>query len=83
MLIVHKIGLKNDLKASEGMLRNAVPDYAEVTDVVNTKKIKSRVFESIVRELELGYGIISAENCNRIIHAHIRPRISEHGDLNY
>jgi DNA helicase HerA-like ATPase len=83
VLIVHKIGLKNDLKASEGMLRNAVPDYAEVTDVVNTKKIKSRVFESIVRELELGYGIISAENCNRIIHAHIRPRISEHGDLNY
>ena len=50
---------------------------------LSTKKIKSKVFESIVRELELGYGIISAENCNRIIHAHIRPRVSEHGGLNF
>ena len=83
VLIVHKIGLKKDLQAAEAMLRNSVPGDAEISDEVNTKKIKSKVFESIVRELELGYGLISAENCNRVIHAHIRPRISEHGGLNY
>ncbi len=83
VLIVHKIGLKKDLQAAEGMLRNTTPDEVEISDAVNTKKIKSKVFESIVRELELGYGVISAENCNRIIHAHIRPRVSEHGGLNF
>ena len=83
VIIVHKIGLKKDLQAAEGMLRNSVPDHAEVSDAASTKKIKSKVFESIIRELELGYGVISAENCNRIIHAHIRPRVSEHGGLNF
>ena len=58
VLIVHKIGLKKDLQAAEGMLRNTTPVEVEISDAVNTRKIKSKVLgESDFGGNVMGLGI--------------------------
>ena len=80
ILIVHKIGTDTDIKAAEGMLRNTVPEKIEFT---KGEKFEKNIFAKVVRQLQLGYAIISADGVNRIMYVRIRPRISVHGGLNY
>ena len=62
------------------MLRNTVPEKIEFT---KGEKFEKNIFAKVVRQLQLGYAIISADGVNRIMYVRIRPRISVHGGLNY
>jgi uncharacterized protein len=79
ILLVHKITMSTDLSATQAMLSTSIPDSVEI----NSKKTTSKVFDNMVRELPLGYVIISASNANRIMLGKIRPRISVHGGVEY
>jgi len=79
ILVIHKIGITSDLQAAEGMLRNSVPDQV----FLNGKKYDNKIFDKVVREEQLGYALVSAENSNRVLYVHIRPRLTMHGGLNY
>jgi len=80
VLIIHKIGMEQDLKAAEGMLRNSVPEQVHLVKGIKHDK---KIFEKVVRDEQLGYALISSDNSNRVIYVRIRPRLTVHGGLNY
>lgn len=79
VVIVHRITMQADLEATASMLNTAVPDAVEVRG----EKIRSRAFEVMVRELPLGFAILSCTNANRVFMIKVRPRTSLHGGSEY
>jgi len=79
ILIVHSITMKRDLEVTEGMLNTEVPYSVEIS----LSPVKSRVFDRMARELQLGYALISCPNANRVFLSKIRPRLSAHGGREY
>jgi DNA helicase HerA-like ATPase len=79
ILVIHSITMKGDLEVTEGMLNTEVPDVVDIAHV----RFTSRVFEHMVRELQVGYAIISCPNANRIFLSKMRPRVTAHGGREY
>lgn len=79
ILFIHRVTMDTDLDATAAMLNTSVPDSIEI----KRQSIKSRVFEHMVRELPLGYALVSCTNTNRIFMMKVRPRTSVHGGREY
>lgn len=79
ILVVHSITMASDLEVTEGMLNTSVPKAV----AIERKKVDSHVFENMVRELKIGYAIISCVNVNRVFLVKVRPRATTHGGVEY
>lgn len=79
ILIVHSITMSSDLEVTEGMLNSPVPKAVAIA----RKKVESHVFEEMVRELKIGYAVVSSVNANRVFLVKVRPRVSAHGGVEY
>ena len=80
MLLIHSLSHHDDIVAAEGMINTAPP--AEVT--VDRQKIEGgRSFETLVRNLPLGYALASTDRANRLFPIRIRPRVTVHGGTDY
>jgi hypothetical protein len=80
MLLIHSLSHHDDIVAAEGMINTATP--TEVT--VDRQKIEgSRSFETLVRNLPLGYALASTDRANRLFPIRIRPRVTVHGGTDY
>jgi uncharacterized protein len=80
MLLIHSLSHHDDIVAAEGMINTAAP--TEVT--VDRQKIEgSRSFETLVRNLPLGYALASTDRANRLFPIRIRPRVTVHGGSDY
>jgi DNA helicase HerA-like ATPase len=75
VLLIHRITMQADLDTTASMLNTSVPDAVEVRG----ERIKSRAFDAMVRELPLGFAIVSSTNANRVFMIKVRPRTSLHG----
>ena len=79
ILVIHSITMASDLEVTEGMLNTSVPKAVAIART----KIDSHVFENMVRDLKIGYAIISAVNTNRVFLLKVRPRATTHGGVEY
>lgn len=80
MLLIHSLSHHDDIVAAEGMINTAPP--TEV--MIDRQKIEgSRSFETLVRNLPLGYALASTDRANRLFPIRIRPRITVHGGSDY
>jgi hypothetical protein len=80
ILIAHSMSMRDDLQAAEGMVNTFMPD-AVTCD--GREKVSSRVFEQLVRSLDLGYALVSNDRMNRVFPMKVRPRITVHGGREY
>jgi len=81
MLLIHALSHHDDILAAEGMINTACP--SEVTVDSHQKHEGGRTFESLVRNLPLGYALASTDRANRLFPIRIRPRITVHGGTDY
>jgi hypothetical protein len=79
ILVIHSITMSADLEATESMLNASVPKAVAIART----KVESHVFENMVRELKIGYAIISSVNANRVFLVKVRPRVTAHGGVEY
>ncbi len=81
MLLIHALSHRDDIKAAEGMINTGYPE--EVTINTHHRFHGAKTFESLVRNLPLGYALASTERANRLFPVCIRPRITVHGGTEY
>lgn len=81
MLLVHSLSLHDDITAAAGMINTAFPN--EVTVDRRIKIEGSRTFETLVRNLPLGYALAATDRANRLFPVRIRPRVTVHGGADY
>lgn len=81
VLLVHSLSRHDDIAAAEGMINAASP--SEVILDSRHKFEGSRAFESLVRNLPLGYALAATDRANRLFPIRIRPRITVHGGGDY
>lgn len=81
MLLVHALSHHDDILAAEGMINTACP--SEVTVDTRQKIEGARTFESLVRNLPLGYALASTDRANRLFPIRVRPRVTVHGGTDY
>jgi hypothetical protein len=80
MLLVHALSHHDDIAAAQGMLNTSLPDEI----VIDNRRFSGpRAFEAAVRQLPLGYALMSTDRANRIFPLQVRPRISVHGGADY
>jgi hypothetical protein len=81
MLLIHSLSHRDDIIAAEGMINT---DYPSEVSIDARQKIEgSRAFESIVRNLPIGYALVSTDRSNRLFPVCIRPRVTVHGGTDY
>ena len=81
MLLVHALSRHDDINAADGML-NASPPTEVIVDA-KTRLGGSRTFESIVRNLPVGYALAATDRSNRLFPIRIRPRVTVGGGVGY
>lgn len=81
MLLVHALSHHDDILAAEGMINTACA--SEVTVDSRHKIEGARTFESLVRNLSLGYALASTDRANRLFPIRVRPRVTVHGGTDY
>lgn len=81
LLLVHSLSHHDDITAAQGMINTAHPD--EVTVGGRYRISGPRSFETLVRNLPIGYAIVSTDRANRLFPIRIRPRCSVHGGAEY
>ena len=81
MLLVHSLSRHDDITAAEGMLNTSTP--SEVIVDAKSRFGGSRAFESVVRNLPLGYALASTDRSNRLFAVRIRPRVTVSGGVGY
>ena len=80
LLLVHSLSHHADISAAEGMINTSSPHEV----IVDTRtKITGRTFESLVRNLPIGYAIASTDRANRLFAVRVRPRVTVHGGTEY
>lgn len=80
MLLIHSLSHHADIAAAEGMINTALP----VEAVVESRRLSgSRLFDSLVRALPLGYALASTDRASRLFPLCVRPRITVHGGGDY
>ncbi len=78
--IIHSMTMSDDIQTAERMINTFVPESV-VYD--NRDRITTRVFEKMIRSLDLGFAVISNERMNRVFPIKVRPRITVHGGKKY
>jgi hypothetical protein len=81
MLLIHSLSHHDDILAAEGMINTDCP--SEVILDARQKIEGARTFESLVRNLPLGYALASTDRANRLFPVRIRPRVTVHGGTDY
>jgi len=81
MLLIHSLSYHDDIMTAEGMINTACP--SEVTVDTRQKIEGGRTFETIVRNLPLGYALASTDRANRLFPIRVRPRVTVHGGTDY
>ena len=81
MLLVHSLSRHDDISAAEGMI-NAMPPSEVILDAKNRFE-GARTFESIVRNLPVGYALATTDRSNRLFAIRIRPRVTIGGGVDY
>ena len=81
IVLIHALSHHADLAAAEGMVNTATPSEAILDG--RYKITGARVFESLVRDLPLGYALVSTDRANRLFPLRIRPRLTVHGGVAY
>jgi hypothetical protein len=81
VLLVHSLSRHDDIAAAEGMINTAAP--TEVILDTRNKFEGAKSFESLVRNLPLGYALAATDRANRLFPVRIRPRITVHGGGEY
>ncbi len=81
MLLIHALSHQDDIVAARGMINTAVPDEVILDD--KYKHAGQRAFEAMVRNLPIGYAIVSTDRANRLFPVRIRPRTTIHGGGDY
>ena len=81
MLLVHSLSRHDDISAAEGMINTASP--SEVIFDAKNRFEGTRTFESIVRNLPVGYALAATDRSNRLFAVRIRPRVTVGGGTNY
>ena len=81
VLFVHSLSHRDDIRAASGMLNTAVPE--EVMLGTKTRIDGSRVFEVALRNLPVGYALVSNDRLNRLLPVLVRPRTTVHGGQAY
>ena len=81
ILLIHSLSHRDDIKAAEGMLNADLPEEVSI----GAKRIpaSARSFESLLRNLPVGYAIASTDGANRVFPFLTRPRITVHGGAEY
>jgi hypothetical protein len=80
ILIIHSMSMTDDIQTAEHMVNTSVPESI-IYD--NHDRITSRVFEKMIRSLDLGFAIVSNDRIDRVFPIKIRPRITIHGGRKY
>ncbi len=80
ILIIHSMSMSDDIQTAERMINTFVPESV-VYD--NRDRITSRVFDKMIRSLDLGFAVISNDRMNRVFPIKVRPRITVHGGRKY
>ncbi len=80
ILIMHSMSMSDDIKTAERMINTFVPESV-VYD--NRNRITTRVFDRLIRSLDLGFAVVSNDRINRVIPIKVRPRITIHGGRKY
>lgn len=80
ILIVHAMSMGDDIQTAERMVNTFIPESV-VYD--NRDRIASKVFDKMIRSLDLGFAVISNDRMNRVFPIKIRPRITVHGGRMY
>ena len=81
MLLIHSLSRHDDINAAEGMI-NAAPPSQVILDT-KTRFEGARAFESIVRNLPIGYVLAATDRSNRLFPVRIRPRGTVSGGADY
>lgn len=81
IVLIHALSHHADLAAAEGMVNTATPSEAILDG--RHKITGARVFESLVRDLPLGYALVSTDRANRLFPLRVRPRLTVHGGVEY
>jgi len=81
MLLIHALSHHDDIVAAEGMINAACP--SEVAIDTRQKIEGGRTFETLVRNLPLGYALASTDRANRLFPIRVRPRVTVHGGTDY
>jgi hypothetical protein len=77
--IVHNLSREQDISAAYGMRSTADFERAKI----GSREIRKDFFQEIVRDLTLGYCVISSDTASRLFTMKIRPRVSVHGGKEY
>ena len=81
MLLIHALSHHDDISAAQGMVNTAYPDEVVIDGKYRISGTRS--FETIVRNLPLGYAMVSTDRANRLFPTRIRPRSTVHGGADY
>ncbi len=79
VLIIHSMSMRDDIAVAEGMVNTFLPDSLVCDDAT----VSTRAFEQLVRNLPLGYAVVSNDRFNRVFAMQVRPRLSIHGGVEY
>ena len=81
MLLVHALSHHDDIITAAGMINTDSPSEVIVD---SRQKIEGgHSFESLVRNLPLGYALASTDRANRLFPVRVRPRVTVHGGTDY
>ena len=81
MLLIHSLSRHDDISAAEGMINTASPSQV-ILDTKNRFE-GARAFESIVRNIPIGYVLAATDRSNRLFPVRIRPRVTMAGGADY
>ena len=81
LLLIHSLSHRDDIAAAEGMINTASP--TDVTMGTKQRFEGARSFEALVRNLPLGYALLSSDRANRLFPIRVRPRVTVHGGGDY
>jgi hypothetical protein len=81
LVVIHSLSHRDDIIAAEGMVNTALP--SEVTLGSRQRFEGPRSFETLVRNLPLGYAVLSSDRASRLFPVRVRPRVTVHGGGEY
>jgi len=77
--IVHNLSREQDISAAYGMRNTGDFERAKI----GLRELRKDIFQEVVRDLTLGYCVVSSDTVNRLFAMKVRPRVSVHGGREY
>lgn len=81
LLLIHSLSRHDDISAAQGMINTAPP--SEVILDTKNRFEGARAFESIVRNVPIGYVLAATDRSNRLFPVRVRPRLTVAGGTDY